>query len=123
MQNFTPSERPLQLWRSAAPAKAMSEPDAELLRLCADFIAVDARLIAWDKDISLLDEEAGLALYAQRDRMMPLITKITATTAAGRRAKAAAAFGAMRNVEEIVSDHLYLMVRSAMADMIAGGVA
>jgi hypothetical protein len=103
--------------------QAPGSPDAELLRLCVEFSAADASMVRWETDISLLDNETGNALVQRWDSPIPPIAMTPAVTAAGRRAKAAAAFSVMRYADEVISTEHHDLIRSALADVLAGEAA
>jgi hypothetical protein len=80
---------------------------------------IDERLARDDTD----EEEIGdlraatEPLLLRHDELLEPIASITARTYQGRTLKARAAFMAMRNIEEITSDELVALVRSALRDV------
>jgi hypothetical protein len=105
-----------------AGATPAPDADAELLRQCAECLAVDAQLKAIDEYlVEEVDDDTMNDLVVKWTGFRRTITAIPATTAEGRIQKAKVAFGHMRLAEEIESQELNDLVRSALADVIDGG--
>jgi hypothetical protein len=103
-------------------AGATHAPDAELLRQCAECLAVDAQLKAIDDYLEdEVDDDTMCDLMDTWTGFRRTIAAIPATTAEGRIQKARVAFGHMRIAEEVESQELNDLVRSALTDVIAGG--
>jgi hypothetical protein len=102
---------------------SLSNPDAGLIALCAEFFVVDASLVRWEDDISILDQETGNALVRRWDSLISPIAVIGAVTAPGRCAKAAVALAVMRYADEVISTEHHDLVRSTLVDVIAGSAA
>jgi hypothetical protein len=100
-------------------------PDDKLIRLCAEFLDVAGRLAHIDERMAgNADEKEAEDLKAEteplllrHDRLLEPIAALNARTYLGRRMKASAAFAAMRTIEEMVSDDVLALVRSALRDV------
>jgi hypothetical protein len=101
-------------------------PDDKLVRLCREFLDVAARLAHIDERLEGDDADkeeidnlraATEPLLLRHDELLEPIASITARTYQGRTLKAHVALAAIRTVEEITSDELFALVRSALRDV------
>jgi hypothetical protein len=94
--------------------------DAELTQLCTEFLEIDAQVERLDNDAM---DRIGVPLLRRLDGLLRPIAEIPACTDFGRSVKARAAIAAMRTIEEISSDELFALVRSALLDVAGSALA
>lgn len=114
---------------AAVPAKAQtpigavpaSHPDAALIGLCTEFLALDAQIQAWDEGRTELPQATSDALVLKHCRYVRPITETAARTPAGQQIKLRCALAVMRNADEVEAPDRDDLVRAALREAIADG--
>jgi hypothetical protein len=104
------------------PRMSNAQVDADLLALCAEFMAIDAIFWRHDETLDRFTDNEIADLSQKWDALVPRITAISAKTDQGRKAKAEVAYWVMRTTEAGEFQERNDLVRSALADVV-GSVA
>ncbi len=109
------------LLASASTAAQPEGADADLIRLCATYMAIDARIADWEDDRIEIDEAESDRLIEAWGNLRKPIALTPARTYAGVRDKARVAYAASRYIDQVESPILNQLLRSALADVVALG--